>query len=126
MSEWRYQVDVEEHLVGNAIDEFCAAAGGWDRTTQREREHVVIHARATLTRIDAERSLTRGPGWRVPPAQRDRWPLYRGEAVTFTTEWGPVTVGRSLARIYDMDGWPDAATLEAMAQQQAVREGVSA
>lgn len=65
----------------------------------------------------------REPGQQVPLDRRSTHPLYRNEAVTFRTDWGPVTVGRGLARIYDMDGWPDAATLEAMAVQQAAQAG---
>ena len=61
---------------------------------------------------------TRCPGWRVPNADhRRRWPMYETEAVTFDTEWGPVTVGRGLARIYDQGGWPE--DLADMVRQQA-------
>jgi hypothetical protein len=65
----------------------------------------------------------RTPGWRVPEGQRSTWPIYPREAITVDTPWGPVTVGRHLARIYDLDGWPDAGTLEAMAREQADRNG---
>lgn len=75
--------------------------------------------------LDAEAVRHRQPGWRVPDELRNSWPMYRNEAVTFTTTHGPVTVGRSLARIYDLDGWPDATVLEEMVGRQGQWQGAT-
>jgi hypothetical protein len=98
----------------------------WDDYTPAEMEDLYRQVRAAIALEETLRVTGRDPGWRVPQGQRNRWPIYQAEAVTFTTEWGLVTVGRSLARIYDLDGWPDAVTLETMARQQSAREGVPA
>lgn len=113
-----------------------ADAPDWDRAYQAHEEAPAVPGEGpwvTMTRITAERMAVeaavrrvRSPGWQVPVQEAESWPLYRNEAVTFDTEWGSVTVGRSLARIYDLEGWPEAEVLEAMAAKQAAREGVPA
>lgn len=67
------------------------------------------------------KDFVRSPGWRVPVKMRNQWPMYQNEAVTFTTQWGPVTVGRGLARMYDLTGWPEEKTLIRMVEQQAAQ-----
>lgn len=69
------------------------------------------------------RDFARSPGWQVPTGLRNQWPMYHNEAVTVTTAWGPVTVGRGLARMYDLGGWPDEETLIRMVEQQAAQLG---
>lgn len=96
-----------------------------DEIVAREARGEEVDPRALLLQreqerrdLDAEAVRHRDAGWRVPEDLRNSWPMYRNEAVTFTTPHGPVTVGRSLARIYDLDGWPDATVLEEIAGQQ--------
>lgn len=96
----------------------------WSSLSTGEWEILVNRHLARFNRQLSQAGDHRHPGWVVPPDQRNTWPIYQAEAVTFTTEWGPVTVGRSLARIYDLDGWPEADILETMARQQAAREAV--
>lgn len=112
--------------AAEAAEVQVAAEGGWDVVTPERYQELIDEYRESLIRLDAERSRSRTAGWKVPEGERSRWPIYPGEAVTFTTEWGSITVGRALARIYDLDGWPDAVILESMARQQAAREGVPA
>lgn len=68
-----------------------------------------------------QRVEVRVPGWRVPGNLRNKWPRYDTEAVTVGTPYGQVTVGRNLARIFDMSGWPDGATLRSMVEEQSAR-----
>lgn len=112
--------------AGAAEQEVLARSGSWTTLRDGEWEELVAKHLARGDNELTEAGFGRYPGWIIPEGRRNTWPIYDTEAVTFTTEWGPVTVGRSLARIYDLDGWPDAATLETMARQQAAREEVPA
>lgn len=120
----QYRVEDSDAELNRRMDQLVR--GYWGQYTPQELEELYAQVLAAIALEETLRVTDRDPGWRVPQDQRNRWPIYQAEAVTFTTEWGPVTVGRSLARIYDLDGWPDAAILEAMARQQAAREGVPA
>ena len=100
-TEW-VEADIE-HLEGDAL-----AYALEHRAEQRQMR--------TL-----QRSEVRVPGWKVPGSLRNKWPLYDTEAVTVDTPYGQVTVGRSLARIFDMGGWPDGATLRSMVEEQSAR-----
>lgn len=122
----RYQVDAEDIRIGEILDAAVRKQGGYCVLTPWQVNELANKVRTEVQGRAARLSTERNPGWRVPPGAASSWPIYQTEAVTFDTEWGAVTVGRSLARIYDIDGWPDAATLETMAQQQAAREGVPA
>lgn len=125
--ERRYSPRMREELASVAAEqEVLARPGAWTSLVTGEWEDLVAKHLARGDRALTRAGDERHSGWRVPADQRNTWPIYATEAVTFTTEWGPVTVGRSLARIYDLDGWPDAVTLETMARQQAAREGVPA
>lgn len=106
--------------------EVLARPDSWRSLAEGEWEELVALHLARGDRALARAGDSRHAGWRVPGSQRNTWPIYASEAVTFDTEWGPVTVGRSLARIYDLDGWPDAVILEDMARCQAAREEVPA
>lgn len=115
----RYRPNEGEALEAEAMEELVRREGGWELINpERYREMSRLY-RDGLLALEVERANEREPGWRVPAEQRNRWAMYVGEAVTFTTQWGPVTLGRSLARIYDLDGWPDAGALQALAEQQA-------
>lgn len=125
--ERRYSPRARAELASVAAEqEVLARSGSWTTLRNGEWEELVAKHLAQGDRVLAEAGDSRHAGWVVPVSQRNTWPIYDSEAVTFTTEWGPVTVGRSLARVYDLDGWPDAITLETMARQQAAREEVPA
>lgn len=125
--ERRYSPRMREEVASVAAErEVLARPDAWQSLVEGEWEELVALHLARLDRALTRAGDNRHPGWTVPVGQRNAWPIYPSEAVTFTTEWGQVTVGRSLARIYDLDGWPDAVTLETMARQQAAREGVPA
>ena len=122
-----YRPRMREETAAEAAErEVLARSHTWQSLRDGEWEDLLNLHLARGDRTLARAGSERHPGWTVPNDQRNVWPIYPSEAVTFTTEWGQVTVGRSLARIYDLDGWPDAVTLEAMARQQAAREWVDA
>lgn len=118
--------DIHELAVTEVDAAYWEARGRGEEWSDGRFQSLVADRKATLTAQSQARSLQRRPGWRVPDRERDTWLKYPDAAVTFDTEWGLVTLGASLARIYDLDGWPDAATLETMARQQAAREAVPA
>lgn len=121
----QYLPEVDRAVI-EAEREVMARPGGWESLFDGEWDLLVGQHQARQQRQLAAAGFDRSPGWVVPTHLRSQWPIYETEAVTFSTEWGLVTVGRSLARIYDLDGWPDAVTLETMARQQAAREAVPA
>lgn len=115
----RYGLSRAEDQEVAALEEAVRVAGGWEQVNPDRYRELQATYREGVRLAQESAANERHPGWQVPAAEHSRWPLYVTEAVTFTTEWGPVTVGRSLARIYDLDGWPDAAVLQAMVEQQA-------
>lgn len=122
----RLYLPVVDRAIAAAEREVMARPGAWESLEDGEWDLLVARYQAAEQQQLVAAGSERCPGWVVPTHLRSGWPMYETEAVTFSTEWGLVTVGRSLARIYDMDGWPAADILETMARQQAEREAVPA